>query len=295
MTGLRIFNIIITIVGLILSFVAVYTDNILSAQLTDPGSRLIATLIFILITLQLTFVLQQVELIVSINKSSNLEKRLRTLGSDREFLEDLIRSTVEVKQSANPIILDRKRVLLQEYVRKMGELSKGKFETYFWNCNILATAVQNMQHELIGLSPWSRTDADWWSIGDGKAFFEINKRAVERNKSITRIFVYKDGEMDSLKAEMRRHVNIGVRVYYVSESDLIRAGFKPLDAMAVVDNRLAFWGETNDKLRHPDRNFFSVDPEEIKQTNDLMRRIIFLANEEPREIDSVPYPEVTPN
>ncbi|MEA2691297.1 MAG: hypothetical protein QOJ16_684 [Acidobacteriota bacterium] len=163
-------------------------------------------------------------------------------GKLRELLVNTQRAEEKCRQW-DAIRIQRLRVI-EEANHYLQRISAGQFETYFWSCNVLTNAVSQMPPQgegLLGLSPWSSTDKDWWRTKDGRDFLEANTLARKKGCKVRRIFASKPakdsktGKNSDLAQTLRHHHELGfeVRLLLTEEN---------LEAMAVVDDWLSFHG-----------------------------------------------------
>ena len=189
------------------------------------------------------------ELIPEVKKTINAVSRTETLLSEcpgcRNYLEELIQLSGSVIKSwgSNQIMKEQLITQLRQAVRKAEDLSKGRFETYFFELeNYLRKRVEGMKKYLVGMSRWE-IDERWW-IGhpEGERFFKANEEAIKRGCDIYRVFLCKE-LTPSLAETMRKHKSIGVRVYFITPEKLPK-GVRPEDG-AVVDGEFAFYSKTD--------------------------------------------------
>jgi hypothetical protein len=284
-------NAAITVLGVIIAIVLMFAEKLIPVVHSD--SQLLISVLLLVLTFQFTQILQELALDLKLNELAETSSTLNSLGSERKLVSELVQKVALVQQSHeeraraagvklfSPTYSEQRRILTEQTkriltraVREVTDLHDGEFKTYFWSCDVLKDAVQNMRRTLIGVSPLVTTDIDWWECPNGKEFLKVNMEALSAQKEIIRIFVVRDNQTDQDHAMLKKHTEAAKEIYTISESELSRKGFRSrYEAMAVVDDTLLFMARTGNRNEHYDCNEFSVNPTQIQERTKELRRI----------------------
>ncbi len=283
-----------TLAGIAVSIV----DAVLNS---DSRFSLLTSAIFILLGLQVDQIFQSRSTFALLKRQmTGLAKGIRRVNSTAEVIDayqsieddsDSIRRLLvrarEVQAKQPRIAIQRRKEnILAWAADQMEALCSYDFESFFWKCNVLEGAVEEMEESgsgLLGVSPWLSTDEEWWTTPEGVKFFEANKRAHDRGCRVRRIFVCNESIDGSLKASLKRHHDSGFEVRILKESEWPKS-LGEIEAMAVIDGWIAFRGATQKNEMQCSYNKFTTNPDRVRRRGEKLEKLWKLAEKNGNEI-----------
>jgi hypothetical protein len=171
----------------------------------------------------------------------------------------------------HPLFCEYARMRIQDTARSTKGIASGEMTVEASDYRVLSILMNEAQ-EMVRAT--SMVSVEFWNSSVGQHYWNLNTEALERDVSITRIFICDEIEPD-LETLMSMMHDKGVQVFVAKTSDV------PLDLrndFVVADENLVVKVEVMHE-NHPLRHHISSKSEDIQKALSDFEKLTWLANE----------------
>jgi hypothetical protein len=257
--------------------IGVMTAIIISLILYILGIETINSVFIALLGIIITL---QIDIINRMEKTLHVNKQYFELGNKIESISWLYSSIFNIVHSTNIIVSKSKNSLFKDSAKyevercqnMLDNLKRGYLKTDYYDINPLLMALEKTKNNLRSVSVLS-IDTQFWESSMGKKFWEENIRAINRNVSIERIFVYETWD-DKLQKLIEKQVAAGVKVFVISQDKLPH--YLCVD-MIIYDNEFMYKAILNSN-GIPIENLLSTNVSDINHEIKIFKKNQHFAN-----------------
>jgi hypothetical protein len=191
-----------------------------------------------------------------------LRESIKNVAADGSIISTEFRDTP---------IEDESRRLLESFRADFSNLRLGRFRRGPEDSHYLIQHTQDAKFEIIAVTNVGKGigSPGWWREGQGRAYLNENKAAVQRGVSIRRVIVYSEGQHKDALELATEHHEVGIQVKLV-----LRETLRPEQRInfAIWDRRVSWEAQMNAD-GNPIATIYCMEAADIRRLTEVHRAL----------------------